>query len=487
MKHCLLLLALFFTGCMVGPKYKKPEMNLPDQYEEASDKEASQADLREWWKQFNDPLLDSFIEEAIAANYDFRIALEKIEETRAQYRIDKSYLWPEIDFNAAASRTRISQNFLPNSPAKTAAGGTGVFPTYLNIFQVGLDAIWELDFFGKFRHNKNAAFFTWESTKDNAEAVLISMVSEVAVTYVNIRALQKKIELAQRKIQVDQEELQIIRELFQVGLDNELQVAALISTLESDRALLPPLETSFKQQVYALAYLLGREPEGVMDLFQEVKPIPQSSNRVPVGLPSDLLRRRPDIRSAERQLAAATEKIGSAVADLFPHLVLTGVNFGGSGTGSSIGFESGTARKLFESASRTFSIGVGLNWNLLDFGRVRGQIDVQNSLQRQALLTYEQTVISSLKDVESALVSYFEEEKRQHAFQIKEEADRRTLDITEGLLEIGLENALQVLNAKKALIDTESSLADSQQALAGDLIALYKAIGGSWVPEESQK
>lgn len=464
---------------MVGPKYHHPKTSMPTKFEESKKEVETNGDLCQWWKQFNDPVLDGLIAEALHANYDIRIVLEKIEQTRAQYRIERSHLWPEIDLNATATRTRISQNFLPNPPK--AGGGTGFFPTFLNIFQVGFDAIWELDIFGKFRHSKKAAHYTWEATKDDFQSVMISMVSEVAVNYMNIRALQLKIDLAKKKIRTDEKELEIVKPLFQIGLDNELQITTLVSTLESDRAALPVLETSYKQTVYALAYLLGRQPEGLIETFKEIRPIPSGSERVPVGLPSDLLRRRPDVRSAERQLAAATEQVGAAVADYFPHFSLTGINFGGGNkVGSSAGFEGSKANNFLESASRTFSVGVNMNWDILDFGRVRGTVDVNKSLQKQALLTYEQTVITSLKDVESALVAYFEEQDRRDSLTLKVEADRRTLQITEDLYLVGLANEIRVLDARKALIDSESSLVESDQSLAGDLIGLYKAIGGRW-------
>lgn len=478
---------LFFAGCMVGPKYEAPKTVMPAEFEESKQGEASTADLRSWWKQFNDPVLDNLIAEALEMNYDLRIVIEKIEQTRAQYRIERSYLWPEIDLNASVIRSRISNNLFPRpdtpSTAAPSAGGSFI-PTFFDIFQAGFDAIWELDLFGKFRHQKNAARYTWEGQIEDARGVLISLVSEVAITYVNMRAVQKQIEITKRKIEADERELAITKDLFQVGLDNELQITSLISTIENDKAALPVLETSFKQSVYALAYLLGREPEGLLQHFQEVQPIPSSSDRVPVGLPSDLLRRRPDVRKAERQLASATEQIGSAVANLFPHLSLTGISFGGGSAGNQVGFEGYSLSKLFEWSSRTFSVGVNLNWNLLDFGRVRAQIDVQNSLQRQALLAYEQTVIGSLRDVESALVAYFEEQKRQDSFKQKVAADARTLEITADLFQIGLANEIQVLNARKQLLDSESSLISSEQSLTGDLISLYKALGGDWASSE---
>lgn len=482
MKYLMLTLTLL-TGCMVGPKYHAPEMDMPSSFEEKGNVLAPIADgeIHQWWKQFNDPLLDDLLNEAVEENYDIRLALEKIEQARAQYRIERSYLWPEIDLNATASRSRISQNLLPTPPQNPS----GFFPTFLNVFQIGFDAIWELDFFGKFRHAKKAAHYAWEATKEDAQNVIISMLSEVAIDYVTIRALQHKIDLLKRKIQLDIEELEITEDLFEIGIDNELQITTLISTIEEDQATLPVLETSLKQTIYALAYLLGRQPEGLSEEFQDIQPIPSGINKVPIGLPSDLLRRRHDIRSAERQLASATEQIGTAVADLFPHISLTGITLGANNRGgSSIGFESDRLHKLFTAPSRMFSVGASINWDILDFGRVRGNIAVQNSLQRQALLNYEQTVIASLKDVESALVAYFDEHRRKEAYIAKMQADLRTCQITDDLYEIGLTNALQVIETRKTLLNSESALIDSEQALISDLIALYKSLGGSWQEED---
>ncbi len=476
---------LLFIGCMVGPKYQEPDIAIPCCFEESKECECSNADLCFWWRQFGDPLLDSLIVEAITSNYDLRIAIEKIEQTRAQYRIERSYLWPEIDLNAVATRTKISQNLFP-APATPLPGGVTLLPKFLDMFQVGFDAIWELDFWGKFRHGKNAAYYTLESTIEDSRNVLISMISEVAVNYTNIRALQKKIALTKRLIEADEQELGIAKNLYEIGIDNEMQVTTQISTLEADRATLPVLETSFKQSIYALAILLGRQPEGLAASFQELGPIPSGSGRVPVGLPSELLRRRPDVRSAERQLAAATEQVGAAIADYFPHIALTGLNFGaGNREGSSVGWLSNKLGQILESASRNFSVGLGLNWNLIDFGRVRGKVDVQKSLQRQALLNYEKTVLTSLKDVESALVAYFQEENRHESFKNRFEADRRTLEITEGLYCVGIGNELQVLQARKAVINSENSYIESEQALTGDLVGIYKAIGGDWASSQS--
>lgn len=478
----LLILTLLFSSCMVGPKYSPPEVCLPTEFEEEPQTDSNVSNLYHWWTQFNDPLLDELVQEALCANYDLRLAIEKIEETRAQYRIQRSYLWPEIDYNAVATRSRISQDILP---VQSLPGGN-FLPSFLNLFQTGFDAIWELDFFGKFRRSKQAAYDLFEATQEDAENVMTSLISEVAINYVNIRALQNRIRLIKEKIGTHEAELLIVGGNFAIGLKNEIDVSNLVAVIEADRAELPTLEASLKQTIYALAYLLGREPEGFRERFDSVEEVPSAEDRVPVGLPSDLLRRRPDIRSAERRLAAATEKVGVAIADYFPHIALTGVSLGaGNRSASSIGWETDTFNHLFQSVSRMFSVGLGLNWNLIDFGRVRAEVDVNKSLQRQALLTYEQSVINSLKEVESALVAYFEEGKRKAALEMKVRAETRTLEILFGLNKIGIKNQIEVLEAQKALLNSKSTLVQSEQALAGDLIALYKAIGGAWeCPDE---
>jgi outer membrane protein, multidrug efflux system len=485
MKFIRFFFFLLLAGCMVGPNYHQPEIGMPSEFEEATHAECvTDEELCQWWKQFEDPLLNSLIEEAYLANYDLRIALEQIVEARAKYQIQSSFLWPQIDLNASAIRSRFSQNLMSPTAAEPTATGTApsssitsgstgspLGPPIQNFFQVGFDAIWELDLFGKFRRGKRAAYDLWEASKDTAQNVMITVLSEVARDYVSIRALQQQIALIQEKIWADEQELSLAEVLFDAGLDSQIQVESFISTLESDTATLPVLETALKQTIYALAVLLGRQPEGLTAQFEELAPIPSGIGKVPAGLPSDLLRRRPDIRVAERQLAAATEQIGVVVADLFPHISLTGNGYG---------FESSKANKWIIAKSRYWSVGPSLNWDLIDFGRTRGQIAVANSLQRQALLTYEQTVISSLQDVEGALVAYFEEQKRMGSFEDQVASDRLSFELTEDLYEAGLVDQSQVLEAYKTVLNSENSLIQSHQALTSDLVSLYKALGGDW-------
>lgn len=483
MRKTLVLVCIALGGCMVGPNYKAPEISMPEKFNENEEGTGcTDEELCRWWRRFNDPLLNAFIEEAALDNFDVRIALEKIVEARAQYRIERSYLFPEIDLNAAATRSRFSQNIFTSSLFENSlASGNAISPTtetggifglpVQNFFQLGFDAIWELDFWGKFRRGKQAAFDLWQASVFDAQTVLITTISEIARNYVSIRSLQLQIELLKKQIVIDKRELQLNQVLLDAGLDSEIEVDTLITQLEEDLAFLPQLEASLKTTIYAFAVLLGKQPEQLGNAFETIEKIPSGLGWVPAGLPSDLLRRRPDVRSAERQLASATENIGIAVADLFPHIYLTGNGYG---------YESSHTNNLFSAASKYWTIGPIINWDLIDFGRTRAQIASANSVQRQMLLAYEQTVINSLKDVEGALVAYFEEENRNRHLSKELTAERRILELTEDLFTSGLVSELNVLQIEKTVLTQEMTLIQSDAALTSDLIALYKALGGNW-------
>lgn len=463
---------------MVGPKYQMPEIQMPDCFAEGN-AQITDEDLCQWWKQFSDPKLDCLIEEVVRGNYDFRLALEQIVEARAQFQIQSSTLWPTIDLNAVAIRQRFSQNLFTSAGNAVAfasgvsSGGIGAItgPPVQNYFQLGFDAVWELDFWGKFRRGKQAAYDQWEASVFLADNMMLTVIAEAARDYIAIRALQQQIEVLKKKIGADVRQLELLRVLFNAGLDNEIDIQTQLAALEVDQAQLPVLETSLKQLVYALAVLMGKQPEELSNVFEETQPLPVFAGKVPSGLPSELLRRRPDIRASERQLAAATEQIGIAISGLFPSIALTGNGYG---------YETNTFSKILSNKSSIWNIGPSISWDLIDFGKVRGQIGTANSLQRQALLSYEQTVITALQDVEGALVAYFDEQRRNEDLKGQVKADTRSLMLNEDLLQAGLISELQELQTLKTLLDAQTTLIQSDQAVASDLISLYKAMGGNW-------
>ena len=488
MKYIYPVLLLCMAGCKVGPNYHKPEIAMPDTFVESkAGEDISDKDLCSWWKHWNDPLLNSLVQEAVEGNFDLQIALEKIIEARSYYRIESSYLGPAINLNALATRSRFSQNIFTTTSdleaigAGSPPGGGGTstatpkgsfFGTPLqNFFQVGFDAVWELDIWGSLRRTQKAAEEEWEAVQMQAQDVLLTTISEVVRGYVTIRSLQQQIEVLEKKITVEKRNLVLIGFLEKAGLDSQRPVEEMAIALEKDLANMPVLETSYKQTIFALSVLLGRQPESLLATFVEVKPIPNSFGKVPGGLPSDLLRRRPDIRAAERQLAAATERIGVAISDYFPQISLTGNAFG---------YESNKQNNWIMPGARYWTIGPNVQWNLLNFGATRAQVSMADSSQRQALLSYEQVIIESLQDVEGALVAYFDEQKRATHLLEEKEASCRFWQLTDDLFKAGLTDEMEVLQAQNNMLDKETACLQSEQALASDLVALYKALGGDW-------
>lgn len=473
--------SLFQTGCMVGPKYHSPEVALPSEFIEGEKRPVefvSNSQLVSWWEQLNDPLLNQLIQEASSSNFDLRIAMERVLQARAEFRVDSAKLYPEFTLDAAAVRTRQSLNVF-DSPASSDQVEERS-PIY-NLFQLGFDAIWELDFFGRLRHAKKAALFTWEAIQEQAREIQITVLSEIARTYVTVCAYQQLVGLSEESLFISQERLHLAEELFSAGLKSETQVQMERSTLDSDRATLEKLRSILRQTIYRLAVLMGKQPEETVALFQQQHPIPIASGKVPAGLPSDLLRRRPDIRGAERQIAAATEQIGIAVADLFPRVYLTANNlFSANPSGSNYGYASTQLSTLFRLSSQTWSIGPGFTLPLIDFGRRRAAVKAQTAIQKQSLLNYEKTVLTALEEVESSLVAYFREEERMLSFKDQTEATQRSYTLAESRYAAGLNDYEEYLSAKQTWIFSAKSLAESQQLLTQNLIAVYKAIGGDW-------
>lgn len=456
---CLLL---FLTGCAVGPNYQTPQIAMPTSYEtHATLSEEEEVELRSWWTQFEDPMLNVLIHEAISQNLDLKIALEKINQVRAQYQIKAADLAPKIDMTAEQQRTRISQ---------TQFDSTFLGPPLQNFYKVGFDASWEIDIFGKRRREKESAFYEYEAERENARDIYITLLGEVAQSYIEIRSLQHQIDITKRQIFIQRELFELTSNLFEAGLSSEINVQDIQATLEATRASLPPLEVTLKQTIHGLATLLGKAPENFENEFADTAPVPLSTQEIPIGLPSDLLRRRPDIRKAERLLAAATANVGSAIADLFPRFSLLG-NFG---------FQSNSSQRWLKAQSRTWSIGPTMDWPIFHFGRIRENIRAQNSLQEQALLSYEQTILTALEDVENSLVGYYKEEERRSRLEKEVEAKHRVYELKKELYLSGLVEFQTFLQADQDLLDSQNDLIASTENLSTNLVALYKALGGEW-------
>lgn len=499
-----LVLLLLLSACKVGPDYQEPSTPMPESFiEERADECLLIEDdnLTKWWTAFNDPFLDELLEEALRANFDYKIALQRINQARSQYWIQFTQLLPDFEFQGEGARSRSSEtivNRFGNTNGGTGGNSTSLSPPVnpltplpttstlspiQNFFQAGFDAIWEIDVFGGLRRAADASEDLWEATIEESRSVKLIILSETAKTYVQICNLQKQTALAEEVVQLDLELVRLFETQFEAGLADEQATLSALANLEKDQAILKANQIVLKQTIYSLAVLLGRWPECLVEDFSVTRPIPFAQGMIPCSLPSELLRRRPDIRTAERELAAATEQIGVAVADLYPKLSLVGSSASFASNplqGANIGYASSSLNKLFSHPSLIWGIGGLVTWPVFDFGRRLSAVDVQRFARNEAFLNYQKIVIEALQETEQALVSYYIEEQRLEDLKKAAEVNRKILDLNADLFQAGLADYTQVLNSQETWLSSLSELTASQQALTTDVIAVYKALGGDW-------
>lgn len=457
---CLALLA----GCAVGPNYKPPKASVSAQWTSplVGGETNAPANLAAWWRNFNDTNLDSLMTIAVQSNLTLRIAESRVREARAERGVVAGSLWPSVGSSASYSRNRFGQNGFPPLPPTT--------PLDYNLYNAGFDAAWELDIFGGTRRDIEAANAEIGAAEYGERDVLVSLLAEVARNYIGARAYQQRLAITRDNIRVQQDILDLTSNRFQNGLSSDLDVQQAMALLTSTQAQLPSLETGFQESVYHLAVLLGQTPDALVNDMSVEKPIPLTPPLVPVGLPSDLLQRRPDVQKAERELAAATARIGVAKADYFPKFSLTGF----------ASLESISASDWFDYASRAWSAGPTVQWEIFEAGSIRANVHVQNARQEQALDSYQQTVLVALEDAENALTTYAKEQVRCQSLSQSVQANQQALTESTQLYQSGLADFLHVLDSERSLYAAQDALVQSDQTVSLDLVQLYKALGGGW-------
>jgi NodT family efflux transporter outer membrane factor (OMF) lipoprotein len=449
------------AGCAVGPNYRPPDAAAPATWSAAQSGGTTNtvAQVAEWWKSFRDPQLDSLIARAVQANHDLRIAEARLREARA---LRSGAVWdfgPTV--NAGAGYTKQEQ-------ARNAQ--TFPSPRHTELYDAHFDASWELDVFGGKRRALESATAQLEAVREDQRDVLVSVLAEVARNYVEARGLQQRLVITRKNLQAQAQAVEITRSRFNAGLTSELDVKQAEALVAATQSQLPTMETALQQAIHRLGVLLGQAPGALLAELSSDASIPATPPNVPVGLPSDLLQRRPDVRRAERQLAAATADIGIETAELFPKFALLGAG----------GFQSLSAGDWFSAGSRYWAAGPTVRWRLLDFGRIRARIKAADARQEQALAAYERTVLRSFEDVENALVAYANEQVRLGSLNESVAANRRALELANELYATGLGDFLRVLDGQRSLYQAEDQLVDSQRAVTQNLVALYKALGGGW-------
>jgi len=468
------LLAIAVSGCAVGPNYQRPDTAAPTHWSEplAGGETNAPASLTTWWKNFHDPELDSLIDRAVQSNLDLQIAQARVREARAQYGIAVANFLPTIDASSSYARTETSHH----QPVLGSLPVPANVPFDNDVYQAGFDASWEIDVFGGKRRAAESAKAQVQASESGQRATLVTLLGEVARNYIDVRGYQRRLEIADENIAAQSNALAITRNRFSKGLTSDLDVEQAKTLLATTEAEVPSLQTQIQISIHRLGVLLGQQPGALLAELSKTVPIPAAPPEVPVGLPSDLLLRRPDVQQAERQLAAATANIGVAESDLFPKFYLTGV----------AGFESVSASDWFTAGSRFWSAGPTVQWRIFDAGRIRANIKVQNARQQEALSAYEKITLTAFEDVENALVAYANEQIRRQSLEDAVTSSRESLDEANKLYANGLTDFLHVLDAERSLYQAQDALVQSDLTVSTDVVALYKSLGGDWETFEKQ-
>ncbi|MDA3904277.1 MAG: efflux transporter outer membrane subunit [Desulfuromusa sp.] len=460
----LTAITLFLSSCAaVGPDYAPVEPMAPENWQAKLQggllvEQTDPDDLAHWWTVLKDPQLVALEKRAVKGNLDLKEGQSRIREARALRGISRAEFSPTLDTDAAATKSRSSGN-----------SGTSA---ERELYSVGFDASWELDVFGGVKRSVEAAQASLEATQENLHNLQVSLMAEVALNYVEVRTYQSLLDVSRANIKVQLESYELNDSRYQAGIIGELAVQESLRILESTRSLVPALETGLDAARNRLAILLGERPGSLHEELAITRPLPSLPINVAVGIPAETLRRRPDVRRAERNLAAQTARIGAATADLYPKFRLFGT----------LGLESLNAGDLFQTASKTWGLGPGVSWNLFDAGAIRQNIQVQNERQEQALIQYEGTVLNALEEVENALVSYAKEQLRRDFITKASVAAERAAELAQDQYQAGLVSFNNVLDAQRSLLALRDELVRSDGTVIANLVRLYKALGGGWIP-----
>jgi outer membrane protein, multidrug efflux system len=458
------------TGCTVGPDFVPPKPVMPAGFAEQTGSTTHAANGAQtlndaWWEGFGDATLNALMTDALHCAPDLAVAEARIREARALAGIAGADQYPTAYAGAEYDRTHGSANV----PVGVPPGGLGQGVTG-NLWQAGFDASWEIDVFGGKRRGVEVADATYQGTVADLGDVELMLLAEVARNYIELRGVQRQLAVARSNLSIQQDTLSLTRSLFDAGLASRLDTLRAQAQVSDTEAAIPTFEADERASIYRIGALIGHPPEQLLAQLDTPQAIPSAVADVPVGLPSDLLRRRPDIRAAERRIAAANARIGVAQADLYPHFSLTGF----------AGLESLNSSTFLTAPSRYFSIGPSINWLIFDAGKVRFAMRAEEARTDQAAAAYQRTVLGALRDVETALVSYAQSQVRRERLADEVTADREAVTVATRLYRQGLNDFLSVLDAERSLYDADDKLAQSDRDTALALVALYKALGGGW-------
>ena len=457
-----MLACAILGGCAVGPDYHQPATPVDSRFANAGEPGFTEGDpVQQYWLGFADPLLSGLVDDALAHNKDLAAAAANLQAARAARRLAGFDLYPTVTLAAGYSKNLDSQQQLP---------GFDMHDRMFDTAQAGFDGLWELDLFGRVRRNVEAARGDLGASVATLRDAKVSIIAEVARDYFILRGLQDQLGLTERNADNQFSSLKLTRTRLQAGRGNELDTARAEAQWQTTLASIPSLQATIATTMYRLSVLTGRQPNALSERLATPGPMPELPAMNSIGSPEQLLRRRPDVRVAERQLAAATARIGVATGDLFPKVTFVG----------DVGYAGPTIGVLGDSPTRLYSFGPSITWAAFDLGRVRARIGSARALTDAALAAYEGAVLGALEDTEGSLITYGRAQSRRESLRIAAAASDKAADLARRRFEGGLIDFLEVLDAERTALSAELLLSQSRTDAATSLIAVYKALGAGW-------
>lgn len=450
------------SACAVGPDYKIPATDAGQAFANAVHPEFSEHDVEvAWWKLFEDKDLTELVDQTVRHNRTLQAARANLREARALYMDAGLNLAPTVTSHANYTEQKRSVGSLNNKD---------FVPRELKLYNAGFDAFWEIDFFGRVRRNVEASGDEVDAQEASIRDLGVSLIAEVARNYFELRGLQQQLATAKKNAENQANTLDITRVRLESGRETELDTSRATAQLDSTLATIPPLDNAIHQAMHRLSVLSGQLPGALTEKLSQPAPLPKIPKTINIGRPAELLRRRPDIRVAERAVAASTARIGVATADLFPRVTFVGT----------ISLEANTLSGVGSVGSETYSVGPKISWAALDLGRVYARLKAADAHAEADLAQYEQTVLNALEETENALVNYNRERSRKELLTSAARASERAHELAHLRFEEGVSDFLTVLDTELRLLQDQDRLAQSETAMATALAALYKALGGGW-------
>ncbi|MBI4806480.1 MAG: efflux transporter outer membrane subunit [Desulfovibrio sp.] len=469
----IVLLPLALCACVsVGPDYKRPQFDAPQNWGETARPVETAAGIEQaaWWKNLGDPVLDSLVERAVAKNLDVAQARARIAQARAEVVVVRAGALPALNAAGSTTSSYADGSVLSSTPDTSSNATVSPSTTY----QGGLGVSWEIDVFGGQRRQREASRAALDASTEDFNATVLTLLGDVAKNYVELRTYQERLAIARASTKSQQENVAVTLERFKIGLISHLDVSQAQAQKSSTEADMPVLEASIKQSIHRLGILLGQEPNALKSELETVRAVPAASGVNALGLPSELLSRRPDLRKAERQLAVASANIGVAAAEQYPKFDLT----------MGLGLQGNVLTKFLGLANWYWSVVPAFSAPVIDAGKARAGVAKKRAVYDESLAKYHATFLTALEDVENALSAYGADEERKQSLQQAVLASEDALALARERYAKGLTSFLDVLSAEKTLYEAQENHCKSSAAVILDIITLYKALGGGWDCQE---